>query len=119
LQGIQQHLDEFLVALEAQSLSPDLARRTRIELKKLILKHSPAWNALIEDYEQRITQYEQGIIQYEQRISKLEEQRKSWQRIAEERESIIMKLHEELWVRLALRLGILKSPWIDKGAKNE
>jgi glycosyltransferase involved in cell wall biosynthesis len=117
LQGIQQHLDEFLVALEAQSLAPDLAHRTRIELKKLILKHSPIWNAVIEDYEQRITQFEQRITIYEERIAQMEEQRKSWQRLAEERESIIMKLHEELWVRLALRLGILKSPWIDEGAK--
>ena len=88
--SIKQHLDDFLIALEAQSLTPDLARRAHIELKKLILKHSPTWQSAIEKYEQT--------------IAILEEQRRSWQGLAEEREFKIMKLQEKFWVRLGLRL---------------
>ncbi|MDH4135568.1 MAG: glycosyltransferase [Anaerolineae bacterium] len=40
--GLEQHIDEFLLALEEQSKAPGLARRARTALERLILEHSTA-----------------------------------------------------------------------------
>lgn len=41
-------IDAFLVALEAQSTTPALARNARDKLLLMILKHSPAWRPILE-----------------------------------------------------------------------
>jgi glycosyltransferase involved in cell wall biosynthesis len=80
---IQQRVSEFLVALEAQSMAPDLARKADDALKIRILKHSPTWQSVIGDYE-RI-------------MARLEKERGDWQGIAGDRARTV----EEQRVRIA------------------
>lgn len=131
---IRYQVEEFLLALEEQSLTRDLAGRALTELKKLILMHSQLWGPVVEEQDQTITKQQALIQQLEQSRASLDEDRNKWQRLAkeleqekrsledelgksrrltEERESLIAKLQEETWVRLGLRLGIVKQPDID------
>jgi glycosyltransferase involved in cell wall biosynthesis len=187
--SIRQHIENFFVALEKQSMAPELAHRAITALKKMILRHSSSWRPIIEEHEQtiekqkaRIGELEQGKMliekernyllqvekqhlqtiesqkahieelkhskvliekerndlqllkkEHEQTIGKLlalieelkqgkmlmEQQISNWQQLAEERESIITKLQEKLWVRLGLRLGILKQHNIANLERNQ
>jgi glycosyltransferase involved in cell wall biosynthesis len=89
---IQDLVEAFLVALEEHSGTPDLARRALVELKKMILKHTPLWKNVIEDYEQTIAK-QQGLIE------RLESRLVGWQ-----------QMEGKLWVRVGLRSGMLKYP---------
>jgi glycosyltransferase involved in cell wall biosynthesis len=51
---IQQRVNAFLVALENQSMAPNLAHRARVSLQKMILKHSSTWQPMMEDFENTI-----------------------------------------------------------------
>ena len=72
---IHQNLESFLIALEKQSMTQDLARRTSSILRTLILKHSPSWSGIIGELERS--------------RMLLEEQSVSWQQLAEHRQHII------------------------------
>lgn len=50
--------EAFLVALEAQSRTEDLARKALVELKKLVLKNSLTWGPVMEELRQTIAQLE-------------------------------------------------------------
>lgn len=89
--GIQQKIDDFLLALEKHSMSPDLACRAIIKLKKLILKHSSIWQSIIEEYEQSIEKQRIHTEELKHIKALLEDQRNNWQRLAEERQLTIEK----------------------------
>jgi len=143
--GIQQPVDEFLVALEQQSMAPDLARRARAKLQKMILQHAPTWGPIVEEYEQSLRQQHaaldelrqayavaaQECAQWQQLAQEREQtlhqqhaaldacqqayavatqEQGRWQRLAQERGARIAILEDTLWVRLGLRLGIIKPP---------
>jgi hypothetical protein len=108
--SIQHHVENFLVALEKHSMAPDLAHRAGTKLKKMILRHSPLWKPIIEEYEQTIEKQNARIEELKQGKALLEEQLNNWQRLAEERESLIAQFQGKLWVRLGLRLGAMKQP---------
>ncbi|HET9529032.1 MAG TPA: glycosyltransferase [Blastocatellia bacterium] len=84
---IEHLVKSFLAALEEQSRTADLARRALIELKKMILKHSPAWSTVIEDYERALAERQELIEQLKDRDE--------WKRLAEERVLLIRDLQEE------------------------
>ena len=92
---IHRNVESFLVALEKQSMTQDLARRTSSILRTLILKHSPSWSGIIEELERSRTL--------------LEEQGVSWQQLAEHRQHIIDALQEQLKQQAAERNEILYS----------
>lgn len=124
--GIQHHVENFLVALEKHSMAPDLANRAGTKLKKTILKHSPLWKPIIEEYEQTIEKQNTRIEELNTRIEELkqskallEEQRNNLQRLVEERESLIAKFQGKLWVRLGLRLGAMKQPYVINIERNQ
>jgi hypothetical protein len=131
---VKHHVEEFLLVLEEQSQTPDLARRALIELKKMILKLSPDWGPVIEQHEQAIEMQQPLIEQIEQldrdRASlevdrdgwqqvagKLEQAKASlegelgeWKQLAEKRQFILEQFQKETWVQIGLRLRILKQP---------
>ena len=77
---IQQNIEDFLVALERQSQAPDLAQRTSVALKTMILKHSPNWSAIVDEWERN--------------TALLETDRDNWRRAAEERQHSIEEQKE-------------------------
>lgn len=83
---IRQQVEEFLLALEEQSLTPNLAGRALTELKRMILKHSQGWGPVIEEDEQTITKQQALIEQLGQDRVSREEDRNKWQRLAKELE---------------------------------
>ena len=48
---IVREIEEFLMALETQSQTPNLGAAALLELKKTILRQSPAWRAVVEELE--------------------------------------------------------------------
>lgn len=72
---LQPRIEPFLVALERQSMAPELAPAATRWLKRMILKAAPNWNLIAEALEEM--------------SAPLEPARGSWQRLAEEREQII------------------------------
>lgn len=72
---VQHNIEEFFVALERQSMTPELARNASTILRTMVLKHSPTWSAPIEELERS--------------KALLEEDRSNWQLLAEERAQII------------------------------
>src|SRR5262249_12242429 len=77
--GIQQPVDEFLVALEQQSMAPNLARRARAKLQKMILQHTPTWGPIIEEYEQSLRQQQAALDQLQQAYAIATQERVQWQ----------------------------------------
>jgi hypothetical protein len=59
-------------------------------------------------HEQTIESQKAHIEDQKQSKALLEEQQNNWQRLAEERESVIAELQEKFWIRLGVRLGTLK-----------
>jgi glycosyltransferase involved in cell wall biosynthesis len=72
---LQGRVEDFLVALEKQSLAPELAPRAMKSLKRMVLNSSPIWSLLADPIE--------GM------RAPLEEGRDNWQRLAEEREQAV------------------------------
>jgi hypothetical protein len=89
--SIHQYVDDFLIALEERSMAPDLARRAWTRLKTMILKHSPTWQEIIEEYEQAVEKQKACLEELERGKAQLEKQRDEWQRLAEEREQTVEK----------------------------
>ena len=83
---IQDVIGKFLVALEEQSLAPDLARRATFELKRMILKYSPDWGSVIEEEEQRSANQQASIERLERERAVFEEERNVWQAQAKQME---------------------------------
>src|SRR5581483_7918856 len=48
---IQQNVKDFLVALEQQAQAPGLAQRTSVALRTMVLKRSPSWSAIVDEWE--------------------------------------------------------------------
>jgi len=114
--------EQFLIGLEAQSKTPDLARQALPELKKMILRHSATWGSviakdeatiakqkeLIQELEQTRTRFEQERGSLHSFVSKLEQEkatleigRERLQQLAEERAQQLTTLREALqgWQR--------------------
>jgi glycosyltransferase involved in cell wall biosynthesis len=95
--------EDFLVALEQQSETPDLARRALIELKRMVLKHSPAWQHIIEEYEQTIAKQQASIEQLDQGRACMERELNKWQQLAEAsgEEKTLLENKLDEWQQLA------------------
>jgi hypothetical protein len=101
------HLAEnFLIALEEQSGTPDLARRAFIELKKLILKHSPDWRNVIEEYDQTVAEKQTLVEQLDQGRAWMEKDRDKWRQLAEAlgEEKTLLENKLDEWRQLAENL---------------
>ena len=114
---IHQLADKFLVALEEQSGTPDLARRAMLELKKLILKHSTTWAPVIEEGEQAAEALGIERNSLQEDLSRAERERlflaaelSQWKRLTRERESALAELHTRAWIRLGSRLKLVQAP---------
>jgi glycosyltransferase involved in cell wall biosynthesis len=73
--NVQYRVEDFFFALERQSMAPDLAHRAMSSLKRMVLNSSPTWSLIAE--------------MLGEMRAPLEEERNSWQRLAEEREKAI------------------------------
>lgn len=73
--SIRQHIENFFVALEKQSMAPELAHRAITALKKMILKHSASWRPIIEEHEQTIEKQKACIEELEQGKALIEKER--------------------------------------------
>ena len=107
---MQDRVEDFFVALEKQSMAPDLARRAMSNLKRMILKSSPMWSlvsdelgeirTVVEEEHRRSSEEQKRLIEeFSKSQAALEEERSNWQRVAEERERAVeeqRKLVEEL-----------------------
>jgi glycosyltransferase involved in cell wall biosynthesis len=71
---LQRRVEEFLMALEKQSMAPELASHTMRSLKRMVLNSSPVWSLVAEAIEEL--------------KAPLEEARSNWQRLAEERREL-------------------------------
>ncbi len=83
---ILQNIDQFLVALEKQSLAPDLARLAGVELRKMILSSSQSWQPVIVEYERRLAENLQLIEETRRESVRLHQERAEWEAVAHERE---------------------------------
>ncbi len=81
---IQDLAEKFFVALEEHSRTPDLARRSSLELRKLILKHSRTWGAVIADADEEMVRQRRAIEELEQNRTALDEQKQKWERLSGE-----------------------------------
>ena len=97
---MQDRVEDFFVALEKQSMAPDLARRAMSSLKRMILKSSPMWNlvsdelgeirTLLEEEHRHSSEEQKRLIEeFRKSQAALEEERSNWQRVAEERERAV------------------------------
>ena len=86
---IQPQVDDFLIALETQSFAPELARRARAALAKMVLKYSPAWQSIIEEREKSLLDREGAIPEVKKGMEALEQELGQFQRLGDERASII------------------------------
>ena len=93
---IQQPVDEFLIALEQQSRAPDVARRTRTTLTKMILQHAPTWRPIVEEHEQTLHQQRMTLEELQQAYAVVEQQCGQWRQRVQEHEQT---LHQQ---RMAL-----------------
>jgi len=82
--------EKFLVALERQSGTPDLASRALLELKKLVLKHSTTWAPVIAQQDLEKARLEKDRGRWEQSAeglkrdkALLETQAADWQQVVE------------------------------------
>ena len=83
---ILQNIDQFLIALEKQSLSPDLAHRAGFELRKMILTTSQSWQPVIVEYENRIAENSRSIDEARRESVRLHQERTAWESMAHQRE---------------------------------
>ncbi len=83
------NVEEYLVALERQSMAPDLARRTGIALRTMMLKRSPSWHAIVEEHERLVERQTAEIEELKQRHAALDGELAHWTRLAGERESAV------------------------------
>jgi hypothetical protein len=93
-----------------------------MKLKTMILQHSPLWPLIVEEYEQTLRQQQAQLAALQQTHTAVEQERDTWQRLAQQheqaqekwqqltqqRESIIAALVDTTWIRLGLRIGIVK-----------
>src|SRR5262249_48949311 len=86
---IQQPVDEFLIALEQQSRAPDVARRTRTTLTKMILQHAPTWRAIVEEHEQTLHQQRMALEDLQQAYAVVGQQCGQWQQRVQEHEQTL------------------------------
>lgn len=103
---IHQKVENFLVALERQSMTPDLAQRASKVLRTMILKHSPSWSGIIEELEQSKALLEEqkvNIGSLEQERGQLQEQLK---RQMAERNGLLYSYERRLGDLLLNRLGL-------------
>ena len=95
---VRRHVECFLPALEAHSRNQDLAHRSLVELKKLILKHSATWMPVIEDLEETLARHREIIADLERRRAGVELERNEWQQRAleldEQKTSLEHQLHD-------------------------
>jgi Glycosyl transferase family 2/Carbohydrate binding domain/Leucine-rich repeats of kinetochore protein Cenp-F/LEK1 len=75
--------EEFLVALEAQSQAPHLARASFVELKKLVLKSSLTWGPVIEQEEQSAAELRATIERFVEGSALTEAARDRWRQRTE------------------------------------
>lgn len=94
--GIRQRVGQFLVALEAQSQGPELARRAHAALLGMILRHSPTWGSWIEEREQTLARQSTTIEQLEQARQLAEAGRRTGERQLAEREQAIRRLETRI-----------------------
>ncbi|MSV36157.1 MAG: glycosyltransferase [Bryobacterales bacterium] len=97
---IHRRAEVFLTALEKQSQTPDLARQALPELKRMVLRHSASWGAVIKQDEEMIAKQRAAIDQLDSGRVRLEEDRGRLQREKETVEGD--RLH---WQRLAEEHG--------------
>ena len=76
----------------------------------MILRHAPTWGPIVEEYEQSLRQQHAALDELQQAYAIATQEQGRWQRLAQEREARITILEDTLWVRLGLRLGIIKQP---------
>lgn len=91
---IRQQVEEFLLALEEQSLTPNLAGRALTELKRMILRHSQIWGLVIQEDEQTVAKQQALIEQLDQSKASFEEARNKGQQPAkqlEEEKTLLVK----------------------------
>ena len=104
---IHRRAEVFLTALEKQSQTPDLARQALPELKRMVLRHSASWGAVIKQDEETIAKQRAAIDQLDSGRVRLEEehgrekaavetQLLEWRRTAEVAEQQKASLQDEL-----------------------
>jgi len=67
-------------------MAPDLARRARAKLQKMILQHAPTWGPIVEEYEQSLRQQQAALDQLQQAYAIATQECAQWQQHARERE---------------------------------
>lgn len=80
---LHQLTEQFLNALETQSRTPDLARRSSVQLRKLVLKNSPTWGPVIAEQEQAIERQKVLVEDLDRGRKWSEGEREKWKQLAE------------------------------------
>ena|GEM_PF-6084741 len=88
---VEPHLDKFLAALEAQSMSPDLARRARNSLLTLIENHSIVRRPITQKHELTLQKQQDFIAELRRDKRALDIERKKAQKLAEDRNRDLQK----------------------------
>ena len=83
---LHQLTEQFLIALETQSRTPDLARHSSVQLRKLVLKNSPTWGPVIAEQEQAIERQKVLVEDLDRGRIWSEGEREKWKKLAEGRE---------------------------------
>jgi glycosyltransferase involved in cell wall biosynthesis len=91
----REHAERFLSALEAHSRNQNLANRSLIELKKLILKHSATWMPVIEEFEEALARQRALVADLERNTAGVQAARSESQRLVSELEQQKAALESE------------------------
>jgi len=93
-------IQELLVALERQTRAPHVAARATDELKRLILRHSPMWHAIVIEFEDAAKRDAARAEELQHRLERLES-------LAQVLARQIRKLESSFWMRVGKRLGFV------------
>jgi len=86
---------KFLMALEKQSGTPDLAQRAFMELMKLTLKHSATWGPVMQEAEEKVARQDVLLKQLDQHRADLQGERDRWRQVCHDLENQKRTLEEE------------------------
>jgi glycosyltransferase involved in cell wall biosynthesis/GT2 family glycosyltransferase len=103
-------IDEFFTALGTHAKSPDLAAQSGLQFKTMLLADSPAWGAVIKEYQGTVDRLKRTVqhLERDKRIS--EEASHNWRRLAVERHNEATQLRRQVELLVTERDALQYSP---------
>ena len=103
-------IDEFFTALGTRAKSPGLASQVGLQFKTMLLADSPAWGAVIKEYQGTVDRLKRTVQHLEREKRIAEEASNNWRRLAVERHNEATQLRRQVQLLVTERDALQYSP---------